>query len=434
MLTRVPKGTKDVLPAETARLQALEAVIREKTRLANYREIRTPVFEHTELFTRSVGESSDVVRKEMYTFLDKGNRSVTLKPESTAGVARAFLEAGMHNQPLPIKLYYLYSPHFRYEAPQSGRLREHHQFGIECFGAQEASADAEVIWLAMDLLRSLGIKNITLQINSIGCPVCRPAYKEKLMQFLHGIESDLCDDCRDRIEINPLRVLDCKVESCLAELKDAPRMLDHLCNECAEHFESLQAFLKTAELPYTVDTGLVRGLDYYTKTVFEIIMETGTGSLTACGGGRYDGLMEELGGPHIPAVGFGMGMERVLMLLDALSEGDRRLKVPENKPDVFIAPLDKAFAPAAFHLLQEFRSLGLSADMNHTARGLRAQFKYADKLNAAYVAVLGEDEAKRGVIKLRDMRSGDEWEAPLPGAPRMLKERMASKAEKECTP
>ncbi|MFH1880152.1 MAG: histidine--tRNA ligase, partial [Bacillota bacterium] len=278
MLTRIPKGTKDVLPSETARLQALEAVIRAKTRLAGYREIRTPVFEHTELFTRSVGESSDVVRKEMYTFLDKGERSITLKPESTAGVARAFLEAGMHTQPLPIKLYYLYSPHFRYEAPQSGRLREHHQFGVECFGAPEASADAEVIWLAMDLFRSLGITDVTLRINSIGCPVCRPAYKEKLLKYLHGIESDLCDDCADRIEINPLRVLDCKVPSCQAVLNDAPRMLDHLCDACAAHFESLKAFLNAAELDYVVDTGIVRGLGYYTRTVFEITTDYENGT------------------------------------------------------------------------------------------------------------------------------------------------------------
>lgn len=433
MLTRVPKGTKDVLPAETARLQALEALIREKTRLAGYQEIRTPVFEHTELFTRSVGESSDVVRKEMYTFLDKGGRSVTLKPESTAGVVRAFLEAGMHNLPLPIKLYYLYSPHFRYEAPQSGRLREHHQFGVECFGAKEASADAEVIWLAVDLLQTLGIQNVSLHINSIGCPVCRPAYKEMLLTYLHAKKDLLCGDCKERIEINPLRVLDCKVPGCQAELTDAPRMLDHLCGECAAHFESLKSFLKAAELPFVVDTGIVRGLDYYTKTVFEILMDTTSGSLAACAGGRYDGLMEELGGPSIPAVGFGMGMERVLMLLDALSADELKLIIAQSKPDVFIAPLDASLAPTAFSLLKEFRNLGLKADMNHTPRGLRAQFKYADKLDAAYVAILGEDEAKKGVIKLRDMRSGDEWDAPLPDAARMLKEKVYGKAEKECS-
>lgn len=431
MLTRIPKGTKDVLPSETAKLQALESVIREKTRLAGYQEIRTPVFEHTELFTRSVGESSDVVRKEMYTFLDKGDRSITLKPESTAGVVRAFLEAGMHNQALPIKLYYLYSPHFRYEAPQAGRYREHHQFGIECFGATQASADAEVILLAMDLFQTLNIKNLTLRINSIGCPVCRPAYKEKLLSYLRAKRDLLCDDCKDRIEINPLRVLDCKVQSCQAQLKDAPRMLDHLCDDCAQHFASLKSFLDAADTPYVVDTGIVRGLDYYTKTVFEITTDTATGTLTACGGGRYDGLVEELGGPSIPAVGFGMGMERVLMLLDAQADEDRTLNVPLSTPDIYIAPLDPSLAPIAFRLLKQFRSLGLKADMNHTTRGLRAQFKYADKLQAAYVAILGEDEAQKGVIKLRDMQSGDEWEASLTEAPQMMADRIAEKAERK---
>ena len=284
MLTRIPKGTKDVLPAETAKLQAIEALIREITRLAGYQEIRTPVFEHTVLFTRSVGESSDVVRKEMYTFEDKGGRSITLKPETTAGVVRAFLESGMHNQALPVKLYYLYSPHFRYEAPQSGRLREHHQFGVECFGAQEASADAEVIWIAMDLMQKLGIKDLTLRINSIGCPVCRPAYKEKLLAYLHEREDLLCGDCRERIDINPLRVLDCKVEGCQAQLTDVPRMLNHLCDECHDHFEALKVFLKAADLDFVVDTSIVRGLDYYTKTVFEITADPKTGIPSACGG------------------------------------------------------------------------------------------------------------------------------------------------------
>lgn len=434
MLTRIPKGTKDALPSETAVLQAVEALIRVKTRLAGYQEIRTPVFEHTVLFTRSVGESSDIVRKEMYTFLDKGGRSVTLKPETTAGVVRAFLEAGMHNQSLPVKLYYVNSPHFRYEAPQTGRLREHHQFGIECFGAPEASADAEVIWLGMDLLQSMGIKDITLRINSIGCPVCRPAYKEKLLAYLRAKKDLLCSDCRDRIEINPLRVLDCKVPDCQAELKDAPKILDHLCAECAEHFQSLKTFLDAAELDYIVDTSIVRGLDYYTKTVFEITTDTENGTLTAVGGGRYDGLMEEIGGPSIPAVGFGMGMERVVMLLDALSADERKLTIADSSPDVYIAPLDKSLAPAAFRLLKEFRNVGLKADMNHTPRGLRAQFKYADKLNAAYVAVFGGDEAEKGVVRLRDMKSGDEWETAIGDAPRVMRERISGKSKEACSP
>jgi len=425
MLTRVPKGTKDVLPAETAKYQAVEKVIRDITRIAGYQEIRTPVFEHTVLFTRSVGESSDIVRKEMYTFKDKGGRSITLKPETTAGVVRAFLESGMHNQALPVKLYYLYSPHFRYEAPQSGRLREHHQFGVECFGAPEASADAEVICIGMNLLKSLGIKNVTLCINSIGCPVCRPVYKEILVEYLHTKEALLCGDCRDRIEINPMRVLDCKVPACQAQLKDAPRMLDHLCDECAAHFAALKSLLDAANVKYIVDTNIVRGLDYYTKTVFEYTADMGNGTLAAGGGGRYDELVEEIGGPHIPAVGFGIGMERILMLLDMLPEDEQKLPVIDNRPDIYVAPLDRSLAPTAFRLLTAFRDLGIKADMNHTTRGLRAQLKYADKLGAAYVAFLGEDEARNGVVKLRDMQSGEQWETKLEQAPADMKKRIS---------
>lgn len=434
MLTQMPKGTKDVLPAETARYQAMEALIREKTRLAGYREIRTPVFEHTVLFTRSVGESSDIVRKEMYTFEDKGGRSITLKPETTAGVVRAFLEAGMHNQALPVKFYYLYSPHFRYEAPQSGRLREHHQFGVECFGAPEASADAEIIWLGMDILQSMGITDVRLFINSIGCPVCRPAYRQTLLDYLHSKEKLLCGDCNDRMDINPLRVLDCKVPGCQAQLKDAPRMIDHLCGECKDHFAALKALLDAAGLAYTVDTGLVRGLDYYTKTVFEVVSDTDRGPLTLVGGGRYDGLVEEIGGPSIPGVGFGMGMERVLAHLEALSPDRQKLNIIQSVPDLYIAPLDRSLAPAAFKLLMQLRAVGIKADMNHTTRGLRAQFKYADKLGVNYVVVLGEDEVSNGVVKLRDMKSGDEVEIPVADAPDVLRDRILKKPKEACAP
>lgn len=434
MLTQMPKGTKDVLPAETARYQAMEALIREKTRLAGYREIRTPVFEHTVLFTRSVGESSDIVRKEMYTFEDKGGRSITLKPETTAGVVRAFLEAGMHNQALPVKFYYLYSPHFRYEAPQSGRLREHHQFGVECFGAPEASADAEIIWLGMDILQSMGITDVRLFINSIGCPVCRPAYRQALLDYLHSKKKLLCGDCNDRMDINPLRVLDCKVPSCQAQLTDAPRMIDHLCGECKDHFAALKALLDAAGLAYTVNTGLVRGLDYYTKTVFEVVSDTDRGPLTLVGGGRYDGLVEEIGGPSIPGVGFGMGMERVLAHLETLSPDRQKLSIIQSVPDLYIAPLDRSLAPAAFTLLMQLRAVGIKADMNHTTRGLRAQFKYADKLGVNYVVVLGEDEVSNGVVKLRDMKSGDEVEIPVADAPDALKDRILKKPKEACAP
>ena len=431
MLTRIPKGTKDVLPAESPRLQAVEALMREKARLAGYAEIRTPVFEHTELFSRSAGETSDVVRKEMYTFLDKGDRSITLKPESTAGVVRAFIESGLYAQALPLKAYYLYAPHFRYEAPQAGRLREHHQFGMECLGAPQASADAELILSAMDVLTSLGLKGVALRINSIGCPECRPRYQQELRAYLAGKADKLCKDCVERTQTNPLRVLDCKNPVCQAEIVDAPRMLDYLCDDCREHFENLKRFLNGADVPFQVDTGIVRGLDYYTKTVFELTTDTPTGTLTACGGGRYDKLVEQIGGPSIPAVGFGMGMERVMMLLDQLPAEDQKLRVLSNAPDVFVASLNKELAFHAFELTVALRKAGVKADMDHAARSLKAQFKYADKLGAAYVAVIGEDELAKGVVKLRNMRTKEEKEITIVSAPQTVKNMIGKSVEEE---
>ena len=337
-MLKVLKGMKDVLPAESARWRALEREMRKAALMAGYREIRTPVLEHTELFARSAGESSDVVRKEMYTFLDKGDRSVTLKPESTAGTVRAFLESGLYAQALPLKMYYVNAPHFRYEAPQSGRLREHHQFGMECFGAAEPSADAELIWLVVRLLDSFGLKNLSVRINSIGCPNCRPAYQKAFREYLAARKDQLCRTCQERMEINPMRTLDCKEEGCKLALADAPVMLDHLCDECRTHFELLKQYLDEAGIHYAVDPRIVRGLDYYTKTVFEVITATPNGELTVCGGGRYDGLVQELGGPAIPAVGFGMGVERVLMLLDALEPGSAASK-SRMKPRRSLSPV-----------------------------------------------------------------------------------------------
>ncbi len=429
MLTHIPRGTKDVLPPESARYQAMEALMRKTARLAGYQEIRTPVFEHTELFLRSVGESSDVVRKEMYTFKDRGDRSVTLKPETTAGAVRAFIESGLYAQALPVKLYYVYSPHFRYESPQAGRLREHHQFGMECFGAREASADAELILLAQDVLNGVGLTGLTLRINSIGCPVCRPAYQQKLRDYLHARTDRLCRDCVERTETNPLRVLDCKNPACQAELTDAPRMLDCLCDECRAHFEDLKRYLTAADVPFVVDTGIVRGLDYYTKTVFELTAETENGTLTACGGGRYDRLVEEIGGPDIPAVGFGMGMERVMMLYDALPEAEKKIRPLSGAPDVFVASLNRELAADAFKLTLAFRKVGIRADMDHAGRSLKAQFKYADKLGAAYVTVLGEDEIAKGAITLRNMATREETQVPTTDAPETLKRLV--KAENE---
>lgn len=422
MLTNRPKGMKDVLPQESARWRAVEKEMRQAALLAGYREIRTPVLEHTELFARSAGESSDVVRKEMYTFKDKGDRSVTLKPESTAGTVRAFLESGLYAQALPLKMYYVNAPHFRYEAPQSGRLREHHQFGMECFGASQPSADAELIVLVVRLLERIGLKNLSVRINSIGCPACRPTYQKNFKEYLEAKKDKLCKACQERIEINPMRTLDCKEAACKAELKDAPEMLDNLCDECRDHFELLKKYLAAAGIAYTVDPRIVRGLDYYTKTVFEIITNTENGELTVCGGGRYDGLVEQVGGPAIPAVGFGMGIERVLMLLDELDKDN--LDVEDERPQVFVACLNKSLSENAFLLMQSFRSMGLRADMDHQGRSLKAQFKYADKLGARYVAVLGDDEVARGVVKMRNMESRDEWEIALESAPQDLVSRL----------
>ena len=382
--------------------------MRKAAALAGYREVRTPVFEHTELFARGVGDTTDIVQKEMYTFKDKGDRSLTLKPEGTAGAVRAFLESNLYAEALPCKMYYVNSPIFRYEAPQSGRLREHHQFGLECFGAQDATTDAELILLAYRLVSSLGVKNLAVKINSIGCPNCRPKYHARLKEFLAGRIDELCPTCRTRFERNPLRVLDCKEKHCQELVQNAPSILDLLCDDCADHFAQLQECLQAAGIPYVVDSRIVRGLDYYTKTVFELITQTPEGNLTVCGGGRYDNLVEELGGPSIPAAGFGMGIERLLMLLD--SEGVQ-LPCPDTL-DVFVTYMGQAKL-AAFRLVEELRAAGIKADMDHCGRSLKAQFKFANKTGAPLTATLGEEELAQGVVKLRDMNTRQERIAPM---------------------
>jgi len=411
MLTQAPRGTKDVLPTESYRWQYLEDRMRKAAAKAGYREVRTPVFEHTELFARGVGDTTDIVQKEMYTFEDKGKRSITLKPEGTAGAARCFLESGLYAEALPCKMYYLDAPIFRYEAPQSGRLREHHQFGLECFGAQGATADAELILLAYHLLSDLGIRNLSVNINSIGCPNCRPKYHAMLREFLADRYDGLCATCKSRFERNPLRVLDCKEKSCQELVRNAPSMLDVLCDDCRDHFERLQACLDAEGIPYRVDPRIVRGLDYYTKTVFELITATKDGNLTVCGGGRYDHLVAQLGGPDLPAVGFGMGLERVLMLLDA--EG---VEIPRpSQYDVFVTYMG-ANQTAAFRLVQRLRQEGLKADMDHCARSLKAQFKYANKTGAPVCATIGDEEAAGGNVKLKKMSTGEEKTVPEDGA------------------
>ena len=420
MLTQAPRGTKDVLPQDSYRWQHVEAKMREAAALAGYREVRTPVFEHTELFLRGVGDTTDIVQKEMYTFKDKGDRSITLKPEGTAGAVRAFLESNLYADALPCKMYYLNAPIFRYEAPQSGRLREHHQFGLECFGAADATADAELILLAYHLLSDLGVRNLSVHINSIGCPKCRPLYHAKLKEFIGGHISDMCPDCRNRFERNPLRVLDCKQPRDREIVRQAPAMVDMLCDECKAHFQELQDCLTAAGLPYTVDSHIVRDLDYYTKTVFELITETKDGNLTVCGGGRYDHLVEQLGGPQLPAVGFGMGIERVLMLLDS----DGAVIPKPDQYDVFVTYLDSA-KQAAFSLVEQLRRSGIKADMDHCGRSLKAQFKYANKTGAPLSAVLGDDELAAGAVKLKNMQTKEECSPPLAEAADCVRRMLA---------
>ena len=420
MLTQAPKGTKDLLPQDAYRLQAVEAVEKRIAERAGYREIRTPVFEHTELFLRGVGDTTDIVQKEMYTFTDKGDRSITLKPEGTAGAVRALVEHSLYAGPLPVKMYYVNNPIFRYEAPQSGRLREHHQFGCECFGAAEPSCDAELISIAVDVLKGLGLDNLVVNINSIGCPECRKVYHEKLRTFLSERLDKLCETCRGRFEKNPLRILDCKVESCQKQLEGAPSILDCLCDACAAHFEGLKANLDALGIPYSVDPRIVRGLDYYTRTVFEIARQTENGTQAVCGGGRYDGLVEQIGGPKLPAMGFGMGVERVLMLLEQSG-----VEIPEPRHyDAYVAALGAQARIPALELTTGLRRAGVKTETDHAGRSLKAQFKHADKVGAPYILIVGGDELARGTVRLRNMQTKEETEIPLENAVEYMKERI----------
>lgn len=404
MLTQAPKGTQDMLPKDAHRWQTIEASVRRICALAGYREIRTPIFEHTELFQRGVGDTTDVVQKEMYTFNDKGGRSITLKPEGTAGAVRAMVESHLYADALPLKLYYVSCPCFRYEKPQSGRLRQFHQNGVEVFGAKDASVDAEIIDLAMKILAANGIGDLKLSINSIGCPECRKAYHEKLRAYLAPKLGTLCKTCQERFERNPLRILDCKEDA--DKLTDAPAMLDNLCPECSDHFEKLKGYLDGMGISYEIDPRIVRGLDYYTKTVFEIITETPNGNLTVCGGGRYDGLVEELGGPATPGIGFGMGVERMIMVQDL------RGIAPEAPAlyDAFVVTMGDDARMEGIRLVSELRAAGLRADVDHAARSMKAQFKYANKVGVRKVIVIAGDELVKGVVKLRDMAESTETE------------------------
>ena len=397
-----PKGTKDLLPADTVKWQFIESKI--KSVLENYafNEIRVPVFEHTELFLRGVGETTDVVQKEMYTFKDKGDRSITLRPEGTAGVVRAYIENGMASLPSPVKLWYNITA-YRYENVQKGRLREFHQIGAEVIGTNNYMADAELITMANEIFRSLNIQNIKLEINSIGCPKCRAKYQEALKEYIGKNIDKYCSDCKNRFEKNPMRILDCKIETCKEYNKNAPVILDYLCEECKEHFEKVQEILKECGIKYEVNPKIVRGLDYYTKTVFEFIDEEE--GLTVLAGGRYDGLVKELDGQDTPAVGFALGMERLLELFDKYNEN-----IEVKKPEIFVATIGEEANKYASKLVQKLRAEGKYVVKDITGKGLNAQFKYANKIGAKYVITLGDDEIKNKAAKIKNMETGEEEE------------------------
>ncbi len=408
LLTKAPRGTADLLPSESYKLRFLEKTLADTAELYGFQEIRTPVFEHTELFQRGVGETTDVVQKEMYTFEDNGHRSITLRPEGTAGTVRAFLEHGLFNEPLPQKYYYLTSC-YRYEKPQAGRLREFHQFGVEVFGAESPAQDAEIIALASHFFDTFELENIRLEINSIGCRNCRKDYQAALKAYFTENIDRLCDTCRDRLERNPMRILDCKNPECGEVAKDAPKVLDYLCEDCDRHFKSVQRYLRAMDIPFSVNAGIVRGLDYYTRTVFEFVSDAIGAQGTVCGGGRYDGLVEELGGSPTPACGFGLGIERLRLLMEA-----QGIEFPEaQRPDIYIAPANADCSFEAMRLTEELRRFGLTALTDVSGRSIKAQMKYANKTNALFTMILGEDEIASKHGKVKNMDSGDVTEVDL---------------------
>lgn len=397
----LPKGTKDMLPSEAYKWHYVEDIARKTAATFGFKEIRTPMFEHTELFLRGVGETTDIVTKEMYTFDDKGGRSMTLRPEGTAGVARCFVENGLQQLVMPMKAYYIASV-FRYEKPQNGRLREHHQFGVECYGSDSPSADAEVIALASSFLKKAGLKNIELNINSIGCPTCRANYNKALREYIGANLHNMCGQCQTRFEKNPLRILDCKEEKCKAITRNAPLITDFLCDDCRNHFEKVQSILTSMGIEYKVNPGIVRGLDYYTRTVFEFVsMDIGAQG-TVCGGGRYNHLVEEVGGKPTPAVGFGLGLERLLLVL----ENTNTLSATPEHIDVYIAPIGDNAQDSARRIVASLRDHGVKAETDIMDRGMKAQMKYADRSGATYVIVLGDDELNSGIVNVKKMADG----------------------------
>ncbi len=409
LLTKAVRGTQDILPAESHKWRFLEDIMMSEAKMYGFREIRTPVFEHTELFDRGVGDDTDIVQKEMYTFEDKGGRSLTLKPEGTVAAVRAMLEHGLFNEALPVKMTYI-TPCYRYEKPQSGRYREFHQFGVEMFGAPSAAADAEIICLATTLFERLGVSNLSLEINSIGCPTCRKNYQSALKQYFSERKDSLCPTCLERLERNPMRIVDCKSSDCQEVAKGAPNITDFLCDDCSVHFAEVQTYLESAGIKFVLNPKIVRGLDYYTRTVFEFVASDDADRGLVCGGGgRYDGLVEEVGGSQMPAVGFGIGLERLLLLME--SQG---IEFPSpTRCDLFIAAADKGAYARAFELSKVLREASFYAEFDVVGRSLKAQLKYADKLGAKFSLVLGEAELAAGKAEVKNMATGEKFEARL---------------------
>lgn len=408
MLTNAPKGTKDMMPDQAYKWHYIEKAFTEICRKYGFDEIRTPVFEHTELFQRGVGDTTDIVQKEMYTFQDYGKRSITLKPEGTSPVVRAYTEHKLYAGVQPTKLYYNI-PCFRYEKPQSGRLREFHQFGVETFGTADMMADAEIISLAYDFLQEMGITDIELRINSVGCPHCRKKHREALREFLKPKYDQLCDTCKDRFDRNPMRIIDCKSPVCHELVQGAPMMIDYMCDDCADAFEQLKSNLDAMGIEYTVDPGIVRGLDYYTKTAFEFVTTKIGAQGTVCGGGRYDHLVEEIGGPATPGVGFGLGKERLLLTMEACG-----VEIPEPAgADVFIAVMCDEAKAAGLKLMRELRQNGLAVQMDIMGRNIKNQFKYANRIHASKTVVIGQDELENDSFTIKNMETSEQVTVPM---------------------
>ena len=411
MLTKAPRGTKDITPKDAYKWNYVENKFREICSLFGYEEMRTPIFEHTELFKRSVGDTTDIVQKEMYSFTDKGERDITLKPEGTAGVVRAFIENKLYADTQPTKLFYI-TPCFRYERPQAGRQRQFHQFGIEALGSDKPSLDAEVIALAVQFFNEVGLKDLAVSINSVGCPTCRAEYNVKLKEYLDAKSDVLCETCLDRKDKNPM---------CKENLNDIPFMVDHICDDCKDHFEKLQSYLKEMDINFVVDRSIVRGLDYYKKTAFEIISNDIGSQSTVCGGGRYDGLVEQLGGPKgVSGIGFGLGVERLLLTME-----NNNIEI-ENPyaTDIFIVTIGDEAKTKSFKLLKDLRTNHISAENDHLDRSVKAQFKYSDKINAKFTIVIGDDELANDTATLKNMSTSEQTTIKLSEIVKELKSRL----------